>query len=461
MHRKRRNRKLEKKLERLQRERYNEAYITRQQQILQRIKVSSRVTKEERQVLAQLKKNAREDIDEWDKDGKPINKFRIRHVDNLGIPYDVFFMFGKKGIGKTVQLREYCRKLLDEDPKAQIFLIRNTREEMAALEAQLNSSSGDPKKDWPCVLFGEKLYRRPQAGRGAKTTARLKHCGYATYMSGSGLVKWKGGEYGNIRAIIWDECNNESSIFRFNKSIFLSFVNFISSIVRDKKGVKIFMFGNLLRNANGTVNNSILRAMGIDQQSELKIIKIPTLDNSDITTLIYWNSLNAYHGFEKGKLTTIFRNVDVTELGTNKPLPVVSKILDESEWADCYPLYAWVFTHTNKKYTLFYGYFDFDGLEERKFPPGKYYSLRIEEFDPNLTYGYRLSTIDVSIKNNHPGLIKHMSEDDWIDFLENLYDQAEIGRVWYGTEETELLFSELFKSWTTKYNLTYERRESF
>ena len=64
MHRKRRNRKLEKKLERLQRERYNEAYITRQQQILQRIKVSSRVTKEERQVLAQLKKNAREDIDE-------------------------------------------------------------------------------------------------------------------------------------------------------------------------------------------------------------------------------------------------------------------------------------------------------------------------------------------------------------------------------------------------------------
>lgn len=456
---KKKNRRLlEKKLERLYREGYSIQYQQKQKKIVQEIRASTKITKQEKQLLSKLKRHAREDIDEWDSKGRPVNKFRFRHIDNLGVPYDVFFMYGKKGIGKTVQIREYCRKLFESDPKAEIFLIRNTREELVALEAQLNNETGDPRRDWPCVMIGERLYRRrDDYHRGAK----LKPCGYVAYVSASGLIKWKGGEYANIRAIIWDECNNESEAFKLDRKSFLKFVNFISSIVRDKKDTKIFMFGNLLRNTDGTVSNPILRAMGISQQTELKLIDVPTLDGSDTTKIIYWNSMDSYQGIESEKLTTIFKNIDITELKTNLPNSYVSKILDDSEWVECTPIIGLLFAYQKKKWCLFYGYFEFSQEEDINFLPGRYYSVRIQEFDPEVTYGYRLCSNDVTFKNNNPGLVKHISEEDFIYFLEDLYDYSELGRIWYGSEESEMLFSELLRSWIIKYNLTYEQRESF
>lgn len=455
-----RYKKLEQKLEKIYSESYNFEYGQKQKEIIKEIRNTSKTSKQERKILEQLKKNAKEDIDEWDKDGNPINKFRFRHIDNLGVPYDVFFMYGKKGIGKTVQIREYCRNLLAQDPKSEIFLIRNTKEELVALEAQLNNSTGDPNRDWPCILVNERLYEKQ-----SNKKKNLRLCGYATYVNASGLIKWKGGEYANVRAIIWDECNNESEAFKLNKNAFLKFINFVSSIVRDKKHVKIYMFGNLLRNSDGTVSNPILRAMGIDQNTELKLISVPTIDGSDTTNIIYWNSLNAYQGIEKGKLTTIFKNVDITELETNAPQPYVGKILSDSEWVDTIPIHAYVFTHKQEKLCLFFSYFEYlENDPERdslKFPPGKYYAIRIENYDPQITYGYYLSSTEVSIRNNNPGLIQYIEESDWIDFLENLHDISEIGKIWYGTEETELLFTELMKQWTKSYKLAYEDRETF
>lgn len=452
------HKKLAQKLKRVYSEEYNTEYSQKQKEIIQEIRAYSKTTKQERQLLAQLKKNAKEDIDEWDEDGNPINKFRFRHIDNLGIPYDVFFMYGKKGIGKTVQIREYCRKLFKEDPKAEIFLIRNTKEEMVALEAQINSSTGDPNKDWPCLIANERLYERDSRKR---KNGSLRICGYATYVSASGLVKWKGGEFPNIRAIIWDECNNESEVFKLDKSAFLKFINFISSIVRDKKNVKIFMFGNLLRNSDGTVNNPILRAMGIDQQAELKLITVDSLDGTNKTNIIYWNSLDAYQGIEKGKLTTIFRNVDITELGSNAPAPLVNKILSDAEWVDCIPLRAWIFTYKKQKYCLFFGYFQYINSDQEKHPCGAYYAVRIESYDPNITYGYFLCSDEVSIRNNNPGLVQYIEKSDVKDLLEDIHDLAEMGRIWYGTEETEKLFTELMKIWSYKYQLAWENRESF
>lgn len=456
--RKRQNKNLVKKLERVYSEGYSNEYQSKQRELLQEIKTSARVTKEESQLLRQLKRISKEDIDEWDAKGNPINKFRIRHIEKLGVPYDVFFMYGKKGIGKTVQLREYCKQLLASDPKAEIFLIRNTREELVALEAQLNNSTGDPNRDWPCILIGERLYRR-RADK--QKGARLKACGHATYVNASGLIKYKGGEYTNIKAIIWDECNNESEAFKLDRNSFLKFINFVSSIVRDKKDVKIYMFGNLLRNSDGTVNNPLLRVMGISQSTELKIIKVPTLDGSDSTTVIYWNSMNSYQGIEKGKLTTMFRNLDISELETNLPKPYISKILDENEWAECVPIFAWVFTHKQERWALFYGYFEFDQEDDIKFSPGRYYSVLIEPFDPDVSYGYRFCSDDVTFKNNNPGLVKHISEEDLIDFLEDLYDRAELGRIWFGSEDSEEIFSELLRQWVKRYKLTYEARETF
>lgn len=62
--RKRQNKNLVKKLERVYSEGYSNEYQSKQRELLQEIKTSARVTKEESQLLRQLKRISKEDIDE-------------------------------------------------------------------------------------------------------------------------------------------------------------------------------------------------------------------------------------------------------------------------------------------------------------------------------------------------------------------------------------------------------------
>lgn len=67
-------------------------------------------------------------------------KFRLAHVDQLGIEYDILFLYGKKDSGKTWQAAQYIEKLLAKYPKAQVAFIRNSLEEGKGFMEMMNRS---------------------------------------------------------------------------------------------------------------------------------------------------------------------------------------------------------------------------------------------------------------------------------------------------------------------------------
>lgn len=67
-------------------------------------------------------------------------KFRLGHVDQLGIEYDILFLYGKKDSGKTWQAAEYVRNLLTKFPDAQVAFIRNSLEEGKGFAEMMNNS---------------------------------------------------------------------------------------------------------------------------------------------------------------------------------------------------------------------------------------------------------------------------------------------------------------------------------
>lgn len=67
-------------------------------------------------------------------------KFRLEHVNQLGIDYDILFLYGKKDSGKTWQAAQHVKTLLDKFPDAQIAFIRNSMEEGKGFMEMMNNS---------------------------------------------------------------------------------------------------------------------------------------------------------------------------------------------------------------------------------------------------------------------------------------------------------------------------------
>lgn len=67
-------------------------------------------------------------------------KFRLAHVDQLGIDYDILFLYGKKDSGKTWQAAHHVNNLLTKFPDAQIAFVRNSLEEGKGFAEMMNNS---------------------------------------------------------------------------------------------------------------------------------------------------------------------------------------------------------------------------------------------------------------------------------------------------------------------------------
>lgn len=201
---------------------------------------------------------------------------------------------GKKGIGKTYCMSRYVKDELAKNPKAKFFFIRNTKEELRALKTQFSDAT------WPFDLEDRNLYLKTHSKPGRPLSNRKRiNCGHAAFVNGGGLDAAKGPNYEDYVAIIYDECNNENDSFKFNAENFFKFINFCSSVIRDKKNIKIFIFGNLLPRGDGTVVNPLMEMLGIPHDSELKIIRYKNESTNALSTMVFWNSMHAYRGIEE------------------------------------------------------------------------------------------------------------------------------------------------------------------
>lgn len=119
----------------------NFRYLDRDYLILQRKKYNRQVqtsteTASERKLYETYVRLVKESF----KGENTQKKFRLAHVDQLGIDYDILFLYGKKDSGKTWQAAFYIKNLLEKYPDAQIAFIRNSLEEAKGFIEMMNNS---------------------------------------------------------------------------------------------------------------------------------------------------------------------------------------------------------------------------------------------------------------------------------------------------------------------------------
>lgn len=96
--------------------------------------------------------------------------------------------------------------------------------------------------------------------------------------------------------MVWDECNSLQGGLTIE--VIRKFQVFLSSIIRDKRGVKTFMFGNHLK-----AGNIFLNSLNVSNDARLKLIK----SDDGLSTLLYLNTGDMYEGIEKQQgLPTMF-----------------------------------------------------------------------------------------------------------------------------------------------------------
>lgn len=217
--------------------------------------------------------------------------------------------------------------------------------------------------------------------------------GFTTYLTGNHLSSKQGPQYKNIKAIIWDECNSTKGQFSITQKELRKFIIFCSSVIRDKKDVKIYMFGNLLRNDDGTTSNLILEEMGIDPAITLKKIDFPSADGSEITTMLYINTTKHYQGVESQKIIGMFQGGKIqADLESNAPESANRKFVDPNIFMSAKPVFAFVFTYEAEVYALYLGELYNEGVP--------HYAVRIELYNHQKTYGYKPITGEAAIANS-------------------------------------------------------------
>lgn len=141
---------------------------------------------------------------------------------------------------------------------------------------------------------------------------------------------------------MWDECNSVEG--GLTTDVFQSVNVFLSSIIRDKKGVKGFMFGNLLGK-----ENIFLARLGVNSKTKLKIIDIHKDRNEKkelLSRLLYLNTGDLFRGIEEqsGLATQFLDEVEHLNLLHNRPGITDEKSqYEELDLKNYQPLFCFVF----------------------------------------------------------------------------------------------------------------------
>lgn len=143
--------------------------------------------------------------------------------------------------------------------------------------------------------------------------------GFCAALNGSALEAAKGAEYPNIRLIIWDECTNVGAGNSYDSSDIYRFVTFFDSIIRNKKNVKIYIFGNFHRNTDGKVSDVLLDTLKIPYGCQLKTREVLSKDGKNKSIFLYINTGSLYSGVDNNSKVALFSEEIQEDLYTNVP----------------------------------------------------------------------------------------------------------------------------------------------
>lgn len=378
----------------------------------------------------------------------PERKFRMSHVNDLGIDWDIFFLYSKKDIGKTRQLGKFLEDLKLRDPTANVVFIRNNKEEVHGLKETMNNSI-----HWPTWTDGEHVWWKDQlfdAKGYKKVTTKVKPCGFVAYASGLGFVKWQGSEFDNVKFWLWDECNSIEGGLTFD--VFQSVNVFLSSIIRDKRNVKGFMFGNLLEK-----ENIFLSRLGVTSKTRLKVIDIHKDRDPKkelLSRLLYLNTGDLFKGIEEqvGLATQFLDDSEHLSLLHNRPGITDQKSqYEELDLRAYQPLFCFVFDDVSEvvggrkkvKYFILYAY---------KVPRSNRIVVWIDLFRPqSIRRGFKLIFTPEELIANEFSMVIYQEKEDITSLFEFLGEMLTLGEVWFGFNGTETVFKRCWVKWRTKY----------
>lgn len=362
-------------------------------------------------------------VEEHFKDPNVPRKFHLKHVFDLNINWDILFLYSKKDVGKTWQIVDYINAKREQYPQLQVCYIRNTKEELKALNQQFREDR------WPLYLKTDWLYwkdpRRPHLPQ-----AGDKPAGFVAYPSGaSGFRKWQGANHEHVKVVVWDECNSIAG--GLTLQVIRDFQIFLSSIIRDKKDVKTFMFGNHLK-----ANNIFLESLNLESDTRLKVITSP----DGLSTLLYLNTGDLYEGIEsqKGLPTQFIGSSGNDDLYTNKPQNWGNKnIYKKFEFfMDLDPLKAIVFpsrkfASVEKKIKHYILYMAKDRTDTNKI------GLWMEEYtESNLKMNYKAPICCDNHLVNQYEYVKFVEERVIGSIVRKIGRWNKAGKIWYGKNDT-------------------------
>lgn len=378
-------------------------------------------------------------------------KFRLSHVDQLGIEYDILFLYGKKDSGKTWQAAQHIRNLFAKYPDAQVAFVRNSKEEAKGFAEMMNNS-----EIWPTWTDGEYIYKKDEVLKvGKRNKSKLKPCGIFVYCSfgAKGMEKWQGGDWKDLKFWYWDECNSIEG--GLTQEVFQRVVVWLSSMIRDKKDVKGLMTGNLLDK-----NNIFLERLGVSSKTRLKVFKVHK-DNDPkkevLSTMLYLNTGELFQGIEQqtGLPTQFLSEEELEGLLSNRPgLTTVKSIYEEVDLKNLTPLYSFVYRATEDNTVtgvskdidyIFYFY---------NLPNSRRLIIWIDQFKVTaIKPGFaRIYTPNKCVANNYPMTIPIEEEEDFGEsFIENLGQYLMSGEVWFGWNKTQEIFEKIWPEFESKY----------
>lgn len=437
------NTRLKKKYEKLEKDRWDKKHFIKQVKQIKESLKNSENTELEKQLWNKFLKNVKEDQKEDEKETFDIGgkgKFKLKHIEDLNVDFDILFVYGKKGIGKTVQLGRLVDKIAEEHPEGIVVLLRNTGKELDALQKQLATS-----ENWPIFLKGHTLYHKYK-----KKGRSRRYMGFATYLTGEALRGAQGPEYKNVKAIIWDECNYTGSQFGISLKELTKFIVFVSSIVRDNKDVKFYLFGNYLRNEDSSTTNIFLESAGIDPESRLKLIEFDTEDKKDKTRLLYINTGNLYRGIESQKYVGIFGKKIVQDLNDNLPAATSSKLVNLKDFLEAEPIWAFVFNLEREELVI---YFAKTYISSTSLP---HFICRVEQYDHDRQYLFLPFTDNEHIYNKYTPKMLWKQPEEVENHLIGLQSAFLTRNLWYSGEKTEEFFRHSITFLKKRYRTDYK-----
>lgn len=434
-------------------------FVKLQRKLVNFLKSRATQSEEEKQLEKTLKRVMLADF----KKDNPERKFRFEHIeDALRIhkvnPWpNIIFVYGKKNIGKSWALARKLRKLHDSCPGAQFVFVRNKLQDKEGVQQMISDDI------WPIVFDGTYFIWKKDLAK-KKQGKAVPIAGWFGYGTGNGFQRLQGGSFSNVKLIVWDECNDVEGN-KFTPDMVKKFVNFTSSVIRDKTNVEIYMTGNLL-SKNDRSMNIFLDRLKVDPKTNLKFIDVEGIDESQKeikSRLLYINALDDYRGIEsqKGLATQFLTDEEKKLLFTNQVKSFTGKsIYNAYDFSKFFPIISICFTlkeegQTFNPYILYLGYKPQprkDLLDE--------YIIWIDRFDPeDIKLGYNnIITIDENLCNGYiaPLLV---TERTFIQHLKILKNIQKSGQLWFGINDTEHIWNLIWEKWQRKIETERKKRK--